>query len=354
MRVVLCQRQIASDGRGGGLGTLYANLAAGLQSAGLQVAVVTATRPEDVGVAGVEVVSISRPSPDPAAYARQVSAALDGLDFDLAECASWKAELADYAARPARRPVVVRGELPAPVLGLSAPAAALERVLLACADGILAVSQTVAELVAAHYGRQVDAVVYNAVDFDLFRPPPAPRAPEGPLRGVWVGSHAPVKRIDMLEAVVRAAPEVQFDVVIPYREDDARLARLRSGPNVRLHHGLAQEEMTRLYWAADVLLSTSRIEAFGLGILEAMACGTPVLIPAEIGGPAEFVRQGVDGYFYRSVEEAVAHLRGRDWRRGRDDTIQYARRFTWEQTVAQTVAAYTQIAGGSAGYGLAK
>ncbi|MCZ7543111.1 MAG: glycosyltransferase [Anaerolineae bacterium] len=88
MRVVLCQRQIASDGRGGGLGTLYANIAESLAQAGAAVTVVTATEPAGVGVDGVEIISIAKPEPDPAGYSRQVSDALGPLRFDVAECAS--------------------------------------------------------------------------------------------------------------------------------------------------------------------------------------------------------------------------------------------------------------------------
>lgn len=346
MRVVLCQRQIAIDGRGGGLGTLYANIATALVGAGLRVTLVTATEPAYVGVDAAEIITVRQPDPDPLTYARQVSAILERLDFDLAECASWKAELAVYAAHPKheRGPVVVRGELPAPVLNPDAPTLDAERALIQNADGILAVSRTVAALIREHYGRVVSGVVHNAVDTGVFYPDD--RAPEsGPLRVLWVGSHAPIKRVDLLEAIVRrtASASVAFDIVLPWAADNPYIERLAAYRHVQLHHNMTQDGMTALYRRADVLLSTSRLEAFGLGILEAMACGTPVLIPRDIGGAAEFVREGLDGHFFASRKDAVARLVSVDWRGFGGAMVVQARRFSWARCAAQTSAAYERI-----------
>ncbi|MBN1283943.1 MAG: glycosyltransferase family 4 protein [Anaerolineae bacterium] len=344
MRVVLCQRQIAIDGRGGGLGTLYANIATALVAAGAAVTLVTATEPEYVGVEAADIVTVPQPSPDPVAYAGQVAGALDRLDFDLAECASWKAELSAYAARPKadRAPVVVRGELPAPVLNPDAPTLDAERALIQNADGILAVSQTVADLIQEHYGRPVTDIVHNAVDARVFCPDGRMPRAVGPLRALWVGSHAPIKRLDYLDAIIRRAAAV-FDIVLPWLEDNAHIERFAAYPHVTLYHNMTQDDMTRLYRRADVLLSTSRLEAFGLGILEAMACGTPVLIPRDIGGAAEFVRDGIDGYYYASLDDAVARLASVDWRGFGDAMVPQARQFSWARCAGRTLAAYEQL-----------
>ena len=352
MRVVLCQKQIASDGRGGGLGTLYANTAKALTGAGAQVTVVTATEPAGVGVDGVSIVSVRDAEADPAAYAVQVRAALEGLDFDIAECASWKAELAAYAALPAgaRRPVVVRGELPAVVLDPEAPGIEQERALMQHADAVLPVSQTVADLIRLHYEREPDEVIYNAVDTEVFAPAPTVRAERvadgrSPQRRVlWVGSHAPIKRLDMLDAMIRGTPaHITFDIVLPWAEGNAHITRLSAHARVTLHHHVTQRRMAELYTEADVLLSTSRLEAFGLGILEAMACGTPVLIPRDIGGATEFVREGQDGHYYDTVEEAIARLEREDWGRFGAAMIEHARTFSWARCAEQTLAAYARV-----------
>lgn len=60
-----------------------------------------------------------------------------------------------------------------------------------------------------------------------------------------------------------------------------------------------QSNLNRFYMNASVVLNLSRpdgwIETFGLTIVEAMSFGKPVIVP-PVGGPAEIVTDGIDGY----------------------------------------------------------
>lgn len=54
-----------------------------------------------------------------------------------------------------------------------------------------------------------------------------------------------------------------------------------------LGEGYPADSVRNFYQAADVFLSTTRGEGFGLNVLEAMACGTPAIVP-DYAGPAEW------------------------------------------------------------------
>jgi glycosyltransferase involved in cell wall biosynthesis len=62
-----------------------------------------------------------------------------------------------------------------------------------------------------------------------------------------------------------------------------------------------EKDLIRLYQNADVYTYTSPQEDFGLGPLESMACGTPV-VAWDYAGPKETVKNGVTGYLAKPYE----------------------------------------------------
>lgn len=71
-----------------------------------------------------------------------------------------------------------------------------------------------------------------------------------------------------------------------------------------------QQDVTPFYRRSSVLLNLSRpdewIETFGLTIVEAMSHGLPVIVP-PVGGPAEIVRHGVEGFLMPGADtQAIA------------------------------------------------
>ena len=66
-----------------------------------------------------------------------------------------------------------------------------------------------------------------------------------------------------------------------------------------------QSDLKDFYSRANLVLNLSKpdgwVETFGLTILEAMAFGIPVIVPA-VGGPVELVRDGRDGYLMSSLQ----------------------------------------------------
>jgi len=145
----------------------------------------------------------------------------------------------------------------------------------------IAVSHEVAQELSEHYGFDSARVVESGVDFDAFRPH-TDRARTRERLGIganefvaiFVGRYDVTKGADLLEQAVAATPGVSWLLVLGTGGQDCPLA---ARPNVRVVSEAAPGEMPELYGAADVLFFPSRYEGFGLVLIEAMACGLPVL-----------------------------------------------------------------------------
>ena len=127
--------------------------------------------------------------------------------------------------------------------------------------------------------------------------PPAPQAPAGD--GTRVGAVARLQRWKRIERLLDAATLVQAELpgarfeVIGGGEDPAYEAELRRRGAGVVFTGHADDAPARIA-ALDVLVHTAELEPFGLVVAEALARGVPVVAPTQ-GGPAEIVRDGVDG-----------------------------------------------------------
>ncbi|MDI3423183.1 glycosyltransferase [Streptomyces luteolus] len=161
--------------------------------------------------------------------------------------------------------------------------------------------------------------------------------------------------LDCLEALaergVRARLVVAGDG--PLRGRLERRARARALPVTFLGHVADRAELAALQATADVCLAPGPAETFGLAALEALACGTPVVVSAASALP-EIV--GVDGAGGAPTSaaggagaaalggagfaEAVQALLDRPERERRRAARARAERFGWERSVAAFLAAH--------------
>ena len=184
--------------------------------------------------------------------------------------------------------------------------------VMSVADGIVVSTDEERQDVIRHYDappRNIE-VIPAGVNLDMFQPVDrdAARAELGIKEDrviLYVGRIEPLKGIDIL---LRAIPMLEYGqdlrvlVVGGNPGNDAELDRLKSmtvelgiEDTVTFTGSVPQSTLPTYYSAADVFVLPSHSESFGLAPLEAMACGTPVVV-SRVGGMKTFVNSGENGY----------------------------------------------------------
>ncbi len=207
-------------------------------------------------------------------------------------------------------------------------------------------------------------VIYNGVDADVFTPADSraearaeldaadrPRSPDATVL-LFVGHYFQRKGLDpVIRAFSRAAlPNAELWVIgsdepAPYR----RLAR-ESGVADAVRFLGHRPNVERYMRAADAFVLPTRYEPFGLVILEALACGTPV-VTARSAGAAELTRDGSEAILLDDpwdVAELAAALRRLAEARERWPQMSAAARaaampWTWDAIWRQTSELYSEL-----------
>ncbi len=230
-------------------------------------------------------------------------------------------------------------------------------------DIVLADSRNTADDVTELLHVPADRVrpVYPGVD-DQFTPSAAPGEREDLERvcGIagryvlCVGTIEPRKNlVAAIQAFEHASEELGADLelvlagAVGWMADETLTAARAAGPRVRLIGRLPDSRLPALYRGAEALLYPSHYEGFGLPPLEAMACGTPVIVSRNSSLPEVVGEAGVYcGTDSESIAAALVALladSGRRARLGRAG-LERARLFTWEAAAEQVRGIYYELA----------
>ncbi len=173
------------------------------------------------------------------------------------------------------------------------------------------------------------ATIYHGLPRDLLRFSPSP----GKYLA-FLGRISPEKRVDIAIDVARRAGipfKIAAKVDVVDRDYYEAVIRPRlSAPNVEYIGEISEAEKSEFLGNALALLFTiDWPEPFGLAMIEAMACGTPV-VARPCGSVPEVVRPGVTGFIAKELDELVAAVKRID-SISRDGCRQeFERRFTVE------------------------
>jgi alpha-1,3-rhamnosyl/mannosyltransferase len=197
--------------------------------------------------------------------------------------------------------------------------------------------------------------IHNGVAQRFLDVPVRPQVPIGdrPLRVLAIGTLQPRKNLNrLLEAVkmVAMTRPIRLRVVGPdgYQADTIRDV-LDGRAEVEIVGYVGEGELIDEYLNADMLAYASIYEGFGLPVVEAMACSTPVITSTggslpEVAGDAAVV---VDPLEVGAIADAILRvaededLRATLMARGRLRAKQYS----WATSAAQHIDVYRRAAG---------
>jgi glycosyltransferase involved in cell wall biosynthesis len=140
----------------------------------------------------------------------------------------------------------------------------------------------------------------------------------------------------ILLCVSRLSPEKNLDAFCSLDYPNARKvlvgdgperARLeKSYPDVKFVGFKTGWELAQYYANSDVFVFPSKWETFGIVMIEAMACGTPVA-SYPVQGPLDVVEQGVTGFMNEDLTDAITGC----LQLNRDRVLEGSQRWSWQR-----------------------
>jgi glycosyltransferase involved in cell wall biosynthesis len=153
-------------------------------------------------------------------------------------------------------------------------------------------------------------VIPNGVDTDFFQPPmdeaTGRRGSDSRLRILFVGRFQKQKNLPYLLEQCSQLPADRFMLHLvghgPLRGELHRLAEQRAiASSVTWHGWLPRGQLREIYQTCDCLVNPSFYEGLPNVVLEAMACGLPVLA-SDVSGNNDLVRQDQTGFLFDPAE----------------------------------------------------
>lgn len=233
-------------------------------------------------------------------------------------------------------------------IGVEAAVGALNRRLAKEFDAVVVTSAYAAEEFSGT-GARLELVPLG-VDLETFHPSAGEPADDGVLKLCYVGRLSHEKSPDLAVATAvelhRRGRNVRLDLY--GTGPDLEELRAAAGTAPVYFHGFVagRDELAKRFARSDLSLSVCPSETFGLAVLEAMACGTPV-VTADRGGASELVDDSSgatgppDAEGLADAVESLAPRLGPDLRGA---ARRKAEAYHWKSTVSRMLALHSELA----------
>lgn len=229
------------------------------------------------------------------------------------------------------------------------------------ADALVAVSNGLREYAYETTPNLPIEVIPNAIELSVFRPPRQRPASET-VQLLFVGRFNAFKNVEMLFDVIDKLLAMAIDnIELQLVGDGAQrsnLERLTVERNltryVRFTGWVDRAELVDIYRRADLFVTATTWEGMPNTVLEAMACGLPV-VATNASGLRELVRDGVNGHLIdindaQTFTERLADLIDNPYERqrmGKESRKIAEQEFAWEYIAEQYVTIYRRVLGES-------
>ena len=223
------------------------------------------------------------------------------------------------------------------------------------AEAVICISETTRRDVEDYYGIPSDKTfVVPLAHSELFRPLDNEGDADGESRPflLYVGRRTHYKNFGLLlDAYSSWTGRNAVDLIVVgdsnwTPEEEKRLAELNLGEQVRLLTDIDDEQLRRLYGRAAAFVYPSLYEGFGIPLLEALACGCPVVasdIPStrEVAADCAIYFDPTSSENLRAVLERVVADGPNEAHRAAG--IARAALFSWNETARQTLEVYHSV-----------
>lgn len=224
----------------------------------------------------------------------------------------------------------------------------LRKFLFEKADIVVAISESARKTIIDCFPQKRVELIYSGVDLDFFVPEKRDLNYlkkkfnirfDKPLV-VYVASLHPRKRPDVFIEIARRYLGAEFLMIGKSDGVHDFLSAAQGLKNFRYIERMEREEIAKLFSSASVFLFPSLQEPFGLVVVEAMACGLPVIVSAS-GAFPELVKDDEDGFLIpvggREIDnftEAIGKILSdkKLWQKFSTNAINNVKRFSWENT----------------------
>jgi glycosyltransferase involved in cell wall biosynthesis len=227
-----------------------------------------------------------------------------------------------------------------------------KKIAIKNADAIICVSQNTMDDLKEYYskilGNKSVKVIYNGLSEEYFSSVPSSKVESKYI--MYVGARHAYKNFS---TVVKSMEQLEgFELVIcgggKLNTGETDFLNKTIHGRYSLHLNLTNQDLANLYANAFCLIYPSSYEGFGLPVLEAMACGCPVIacdnssIPEISGNAAILIPEANTSHIISAVRNlSNGLLRSSLIESGKIN----ARKFSWDITAIETSKLYKQISG---------